>query len=245
MGQVEEEGEEEGPTVRRVNKRQQNRSCRFSDLQPKGIVATNEQMMPHREGRTMRIAIYARVSTRKQDNENQLLQLRDFAAKHGWQIVAEYVDVVTGSGKKDRAQFEALMLAASQRQFDLVLFWKLDRFSREGTRATLRLLTLLDSYGCSWRSFQEPFFDSCGVMRDVVISIMATLAEQERIAISERTKAGLQRAVKAGRILGRRPVVVDIAWARKLQSQGSGLRPIAKQMRISVNTLARALRKAA
>jgi DNA invertase Pin-like site-specific DNA recombinase len=196
-------------------------------------------------GDLIRIAIYARVSTRKQDNDNQLLQLREFAAKQGWQIVAEYVDTVTGSGKKDRAQFDALMLAASQRQFDLILFWKLDRFSRAGTRATLRLLTLLDSYGCSWRSFTQPFFDSCGVMRDVVISIMATLAEQERIDISERTRAGLQRAVKAGRVLGRRPVTVDIASAHKLQSQGLGLRPIAKQLRVSVNTLARALRNAA
>jgi DNA invertase Pin-like site-specific DNA recombinase len=197
------------------------------------------------QGEAMNIAIYARVSTRKQDNDNQLLQLREFAEKQDWRIVAEYVDTVTGSGKKDRAHFDALMLAASQRQFDLILFWKLDRFSREGTRATLRLLTLLDSYGCQWRSFMEPFFDSCGVMRDVVISIMATLAEQERIAISERTKAGLQRAVKAGRVLGRRAVVVDIAYARKLQRQGLGLRPIAKEMRLSVNTLARALRKAA
>ena len=113
------------------------------------------------------------------------------------------------------------------------------------TRATLRLLTLLDSYACRWRSFQEPFFDSCGVMREVVISIMATLAQQERIAISERTKAGLQRAVKAGRVLGRRPVAVDIASARKLQGQGMGLRPNAKHLRVSVNTLTRALRKAA
>ena len=193
----------------------------------------------------MKIAIYARVSTRKQDNDNQLLQLREFAAKQdGWEIVAEYIDTVTGSGKKDRARFDALMLAASQRKFELILFWKLDRFSREGTRATLRLLTLLDSYSCRWRSFQEPFFDSCGVMRDVVISIMSTLAQQERIAISERTKAGLQRAVKAGRVLGRRAVVVDIACARKLQGQGMGLRPIAKHLRVSVNTLARALRAA-
>lgn len=190
----------------------------------------------------MKIALYARVSTRKQDNDNQLLQLREFAEKQGWHVVAEYVDVVTGSGKKDRARFDALLLAASQKKFDLILFWKLDRFSREGTRATLRLLTILDSYGCRWRSYMEPFFDSCGVMRDVVISIMATLAEQERIAISERTKAGLQRAVKAGRVLGRRPVSVDIARVRTLQKEGLGLRPIAKQMRVSVNTLARALR---
>src|ERR1700677_1228633 len=129
----------------------------------------------------MKIGIYARVSTDKQENGNQLLQLREFAAKQGWEIVAEFVDTVTGSGKKDRPQFEKMMVAASQRQFDLLLFWKLDRLSREGVSKTLKYLELLDSWGVGWRSFMEPYLDSCGVMRDVVISIMATLAQQERI----------------------------------------------------------------
>jgi DNA invertase Pin-like site-specific DNA recombinase len=148
----------------------------------------------------VKVAIYARVSTSKQDNENQLIQLRDFAGKQdGWQIVAEYVDIVSGSGKKDRVQFDAMMLAASQRQFDILLFWKLDRLSREGIRKTLAYLERLDSWSVRWRSFMEPFFDSCGIMRDVVISIMATLTAQERINISDRTKAGLRRARRAGK----------------------------------------------
>jgi DNA invertase Pin-like site-specific DNA recombinase len=61
-------------------------------------------------------------------------------------------------------------------------------------------LTRLDAWGVAWRSYSEPFFDSCGIMRDVVISIMATLAEQERISISERTKAGLARAKRSGKV---------------------------------------------
>ena len=80
------------------------------------------------------------------------------------------------------------------------------------------------------------------MMRDVVISIMATLAEQERISISERTKAGLQRARRAGKQLGRRAVQVDARAAHKLQSEGIGLRGIAKKLDISVNTLQRSLR---
>jgi DNA invertase Pin-like site-specific DNA recombinase len=192
----------------------------------------------------MKIGIYARVSTGKQENANQLDQLREFAAKQGWEIAIEYVDTVTGSGKLKRPQFDRMMLAASQRQFDLLLFWKLDRLSREGVRKTLRYLELLDSYGVAWRSFMEPFFDSCGVMRDVVISIMATLAEQERINISDRTRAGLQRAVKAGKVLGRREIPVDVVRAHKMQREGLGLRPIAKKLKISVNTLQRALRAA-
>jgi DNA invertase Pin-like site-specific DNA recombinase len=192
----------------------------------------------------MQIGIYARVSTGKQENANQLDQLREFARKQGWEIIAEYIDTVTGSGKLKRPQFDRMMLDASQKKFDLLLFWKLDRLSREGVRKTLRYLELLDSYGVAWRSFTEPFFDSCGVMRDVVISIMATLAEQERINISDRTRAGLQRAVKAGKVLGRREVSVDVVRARRMQKEGLGLRPIAKKLKISVNTLQRALKSA-
>jgi DNA invertase Pin-like site-specific DNA recombinase len=187
------------------------------------------------------VGIYARVSTDKQENGNQLDQLREFAAKQNWQVVAEFVDTVTGSGKLKRPQFEKMMLAASQKRFDCLLFWKLDRLSREGVRKTLDYLTRLDGWGVAWRSYQEPYFDSCGQFRDVVISIAATLAQQERINISERTLAGLQRARKAGKTLGRRAVLVDVARARRLQKEGLGLRPIAAKLGISVNTLQKAL----
>lgn len=191
----------------------------------------------------VRIGIYARVSTDRQDTDNQLIQLRDFVAKQRWTIVAEYVDTVSGSGKKERSQFKRMMLEASQRRFDLLLFWKLDRLSREGTRKTLVYLTQLDGWGVSWRSFMEPFFDSCGMMKDVVLAIMATLAEQERISISERTKAGLARARRAGQQLGRRAVRVDVKAARKLQAEGLGLRKVAERLGISVNTLQKALHR--
>jgi DNA invertase Pin-like site-specific DNA recombinase len=181
---------------------------------------------------------------RAQENGNQLDQLREFAAKQGWTVALEFVDTVTGSGKLKRPQFEKMMLAASQRQFDLLLFWKLDRLSREGVRKTLKYLEQLDSWGVAWRSFTEPYLDSCGVMRDVVISIMATLAQQERISISERTRAGLQRAVKAGKVLGRREVAVDVQKARRLQREGLGLRGVAKKLGCSVNTLQKALKSA-
>ena len=187
--------------------------------------------------RTLLCAIYARVSTNKQDNGNQLIQLREFAAKQGWTIVAEYVDTVSGSGKKDRTQFDAMMLAGSQKKFDVLLFWKLDRLSREGVRKTLRYLEQLDSYGVAWRSFTEPFFDSCGIMRDVVISIMATLAEQERITISDRTKAGLQRARKAGKRLGGKPIHVDMLTVQKRRAAGESLRAIARSLNVSPSLL--------
>jgi len=77
------------------------------------------------------------------------------------------------------------------RLFDLVLFWSLDRFSREGVLPKLRQLELLTSYGVAWKSYTEQYLDSCGISRGVVISIAATLAKQERLKISELTIAAL------------------------------------------------------
>jgi len=95
----------------------------------------------------MRAAIYTRVSTRDrgQDTANQLNQLRDACRARSWEVVAEYEDHDTGS-KPDRTQFQALMRDAVRRKFDVVLFWALDRFTREGARETLNHLNTLTTY---------------------------------------------------------------------------------------------------
>jgi DNA invertase Pin-like site-specific DNA recombinase len=179
------------------------------------------------------VALYCRVSTSKQTNDNQLPELRAFAEKQGWNVVKEYTDTITGSGKRKREAFDDMLLDASQRKFDLLLFWKLDRFSRAGVRQTLRYLELLDSYDVAWRSYMEPFFDSCGIMRDVVISIMATLAEQERVSISQRTIAGLKRARREGKKLGRPSTEVDMAKVENRRAKGESLRAIAASLGVS------------
>jgi len=191
----------------------------------------------------MRIAIYGRVSTKKQDEMNQLLELREFVGTQaGWSLDAEYIDKVSGSGKKERPQFQRMLLDASQKKFDLLLFWALDRLSREGIVRTIGYLEQLKRWGIGWRSYTQPFLDTGNDMvTGIVLSVLAAVAEQERITISERTKAGLARAVKQGRVLGRRRVKVDVARARKMQAEGLGLRPIAAKLRVSVNTLRAAL----
>jgi DNA invertase Pin-like site-specific DNA recombinase len=93
---------------------------------------------------------------------------------------------------------------------DLVLFWSLDRLSREGVLQTLNYLNRLSSYGVGYRSFTEQYFDSCGIFREAVIAILATVAKQERLRISERTKAGLESARRKGVPLGRRRVRLDL-----------------------------------
>ena len=136
-----------------------------------------------------RCALYARVSTKDkgQEVENQLRQLREFAAHSGWTIAAEYIDHETGK-ISDREQFQLMFTDASQRKFDVLLFWSLDRLSREGVLPTLQHLQRLTIYGVGFRSYTEQYFDSCGIFRDAVIAIVATVAKQERIRISERVK---------------------------------------------------------
>jgi DNA invertase Pin-like site-specific DNA recombinase len=189
-----------------------------------------------------RTAIYARVSTRErgQDTQNQLHQLRGFAARQGWLIVSEFVDYESGS-TDDRGQFQAMFQAASRRQFDVLLFWSLDRFSREGVFETLTHLNRLTGYGVHYRSFTEQWFDSCGIFREAVISIMATLAKQERVRISERTRAGLERARREGKTLGRPKVEVNAADIRGLRAKGLSWAAISAQKGVARATCQRAV----
>jgi len=123
-----------------------------------------------------RTAIYARVSTRErgQHTQNQLHQLRGFAARQGRLIVSEFVDYESGS-TDDREQFQAMFQAASRRQFDVLLFWSLDRFSREGVFETLTHLNRLTGYGVHYRSFTEQWFDSCAWSHRVFGSDRSTI----------------------------------------------------------------------
>ncbi len=189
-----------------------------------------------------RVAIYARVSTsdRRQDPESQLEQLRQFAASQHWEIAGEYIDYESGRSA-DRAQFQRLFEDASRRRFDVVLFWALDRFSREGALATLQQLNHLTSYGVQFRSFTEQYLDSCGIFREAVISILAVIAKQERIRMSERTRAGLERARSQGKQIGRPRAEVDRHKLEQLAAGGTNKSAIARELRISRRTAARLL----
>jgi DNA invertase Pin-like site-specific DNA recombinase len=191
----------------------------------------------------MRIALYARVSkkTGTQDTENQLAQLREFAKTQGWTVVHEYVDRATGK-HSDREQFQRMFKDASQRKFDLVLFWSLDRFSREGVLETLNHLQRLAAAGVGYRSFTEQYLDSCGIFKDAVLAILAVIAKQERVRLSERTIAGLEKARKQGRIGGRPPVVVDRDRIARMDEEGHTLREIAEELGVSAASICRILK---
>jgi DNA invertase Pin-like site-specific DNA recombinase len=197
----------------------------------------------------MRTAIYARVSTadKGQEVENQLTELRRFAASQGWTVYAEYIDHETGK-HADRLHFRALFGDASKRRFDVVLFWALDRFTREGALETLQHLNALSSYGVGFRSFTEPYLDSCGIFKDAVIAILGTIAKQERLRISQRVRAGLERArvsgTRSGKAIGRPRKVFDRDSILKLRSEGQSFARIAARTHLSVRTISNVIRAA-
>lgn len=191
----------------------------------------------------MKVAIYARVSTKTkgQDVENQLRVLREYSLKMGYDIYQEYTDQESG-GSANRPAFNQLFSDAAKRKFDLLLFWSLDRFSREGTRKTIFLLQQLDDYGILYKSYSEQYLDSSGIFKDVIISILATLAKQEQIRLSERVKAGLDKAKSKGRIGGRPKISMElVARIQELNHQGLSMRKIGKELKIHHGTVAQYL----
>lgn len=183
-----------------------------------------------------RCLIYARCSTKDQENENQVAQLKEYARRQDWLVVDTVVDVCSGGKSADeRNGLNSVFGRARKREFDILLFWALDRFSREGSRKTLSYLSILDDCRTGWHSFTEPYFSTLGVFRDAIIAILSALAKQEKIRISERTKAGLERTVRVnGTRLGR-PRLADavVQNSLALRSQGHSYSEIGKTLGVT------------
>jgi DNA invertase Pin-like site-specific DNA recombinase len=192
---------------------------------------------------SMEVALYARgfdVVERK-DVENQLLALRRYCDHSGlYSIEAEYVDW-TSSEDEDRPEFQRLLEDARKSRFLQVVFWSLDQLSRSGRNATLRCLDQLTSCHVSWRCIADSCFDPGGPYSRSPGEIPAALARQDARRISALTKAGLDRARRAGKTLGRPRVAVDVAKVRSLQASGLGLRGVAKETGWSLSSIMRAL----
>ena len=152
----------------------------------------------------------------------------------GFLNVVNVVDVVSG-GSPNRPEFNRMMKDASKRKYDMLFFYALDRLTREGTRKTIQYLQMLDDYGIRYKSYNEQYLDSSGIFKDVIVSLLSTLAMQERIRTGERVKAGLAKSRQLyGRIGGRPPIDESkIEKIRELKSTGMSIMAISKQLGIS------------
>jgi putative DNA-invertase from lambdoid prophage Rac len=157
----------------------------------------------------MKAAIWARVSTAEQTTAGQLAELRRWAAARGLDVAAEFVteDSAWQTGRKG-AEFErqrdALVNGARLGQYQVVLVWALDRLSRKGILDTLGTLRQLYDVGADVWSHQEPWLLTTEPrMRELLISFMAWMAEQESARKSERVKLAMQRPEVQANMAGR------------------------------------------
>ena len=176
-----------------------------------------------------RTAIYARVSTddRGQDPLNQVMSMPEHQLS--------FVDYASGKSG-DREQFQRMLASAERHEFDCLIFWSFDRLTREGALETLQYLKRLDTLGIAWKSVTEPYLDSCGPFKDVMIAMIATAAKMERERMSARVKAGMARIKLHGTSTGKpvgRPAINLSVQCQELRKSGMTMKQIAKELGVS------------
>ena len=184
-----------------------------------------------------RVALYARVSTKDQHAENQILDLRGYASARKWEIVGEFIDQGVSGAKTNREGLDKLMELVRHRQVDVVLVWKFDRFARSMSHL-LNALEEFKSLGVGFVSFTEAI-DTTSSLGKFVFGVFSSLAEFERDLIRERVKAGMSKAKLRGKKFGRPGLNLDVAQVKALRSQGLSCRAIAEKLNCSKSLVAK------
>ena len=187
-----------------------------------------------------RVAIYARVSTADQSTESQLLDLRRYVRERGWELFNEFCDNGVSGTTDSRPALNELMNAAKKRKFDAVLVWRFDRFARS-TRHLINALEEFKNLGIDFVSYQENI-DTSSPLGSAIFTIISAVAQLERDIIAERVKAGLRKAVENGKKLGCPRIKVSENQLQMLSEKGLSIRQIARQLNLSVTTVARRLK---
>lgn len=148
----------------------------------------------------MKTAIYLRVSTSQQTVENQRPDVERLVLARGYSVVARFEEQASASGK--RPEFERMMACAKAGEFSVLVVWALDRFGRS-MGGNIADVLALDKAGVKVVSVKEPWMDTGGPVRELLVAIFSWVAQQEKARLIERTKAGLAGARARGVRLGR------------------------------------------
>src|ERR1700751_1142480 len=172
----------------------------------------------------MRIAIYARVSTKDQSCALQIRDLKTYCTARKLTIFREYIDSGESGAKDSRPKLNELMADARKRKFDAILVWRFDRFARS-TKHLLLALEEFRSIGVQFVSYQENI-DTTSPLGQALFTIVSAVAQLERDLIRERVSAGIRNARANGKQLGRPRRIVDGSEMMRLRQQGASFREI-------------------
>ena len=186
----------------------------------------------------MRAALYLRVSSDRQTTENQRPDVERIVATRHYDVVESYEE--NASAAKARPEFNRMMADARRGMFDVLVIWALDRFGRSMV-GNMQAVLDLDRFGVRTISVREPWLDTEGPTRSLLVAIFSWVAQQEREQLVARTLAGMARAKKKGARIGRPAVHVDVAKALALKASGRSVREIAQHLQVKRSTVHRAL----
>ncbi len=189
---------------------------------------------------TKRVALYLRVSTAEQNVENQRRELVTIAERHGWQIVAEFVDEgISGTkGRDTRPGYDKLLRGIARREFDQVAAWSVDRLGRS-LQALVAFLAELHAKRIDLYLHQQGL-DTATPSGRAMFGMLGVFAEFERAMIVERVNAGLARAKAQGKRLGRPSLAADKEdVVRRLLSGGTGIVKTARLAGVGVSAVQR------
>lgn len=147
----------------------------------------------------LRAVIYARVSTDEQNTRNQVPVLAEWAGSRGYFLAGTYTENESAWKSGHQAELARLVDDARKRKFDVVLVWALDRVSREGALAILEFVNMLQRWGVKVLSYQETWTEAPGELGELLYALTGWVARMESARRSERTKAGLSRALREGK----------------------------------------------
>src|SRR6195256_3246996 len=188
------------------------------------------------------VAIYLRVSTSRQDTENQRRELEAVAARSGWRVVKIYEDngISGAKGRDKRPGLDAMLKAVTAKEFDMVAAWSVDRLGRSLTDL-LGILQGLHDKGVDLFLHQQGV-DTSTTAGKAMFQMLGVFAEFERGIIRERVNAGLARARAKGTKLGRRPVKPSVeARIRELRAQGMGFLKIGRTIGVGTSVVQRVI----
>lgn len=188
----------------------------------------------------MKVGLYARVSKDEQITTNQLMELKEFAGRRGYNY-EEYVDEgFSGSLTQDKRPQLKLMLEAARRgKIDMIVCWDLSRFARS-IKQLVDMVEDLRVWNVGFTTVRENI-DTTTPNGRLIFHIFAALAEFEKALIIERTLLGMKRARAQGKIFGRPKVQVDTNAILDLYQVGKSLRQIEAALGVSRMTISRAL----
>lgn len=186
-----------------------------------------------------KVCLYCRVSTTHQTSENQLRELRAVAERMGYEIVSAFIDNgISGSkSRKERPALDEMMRLATQRRFEMVMCWSIDRLGRS-LQHLVEILNELQAMGIDL-FFMQQGMDTTTPSGRMIFSVFGAIGEFERNLIRERVVAGQQRAKASGVHIGRPTKMNDgmRSAIKVMHENGMSIRQIAKSCKVGIGTV--------